>query len=471
VPRFLIDGTLVEAANAAAARALHNGRRAQVIAAPRVAVARPLVAPARLMAAPVVAAPRAAAPPLAALLPMGANLVLKAARSGQSDFAEVDSAKKLYILKGTRVEFKAAAKNTIELINFSTAAWSGNAGAAATGASYTLTFNQISASNTVNHVKTVTVTFGGQSLTINCIVYELTAALTPDDNFNGRSLIDFGVDERIKLNFTTTPVGISAADVGGLKWVLSNPSVSGRTAGGEFARSANPLNGKADYTAPYLTALATNLNPPTTKPITLKLAVQSGPSKDLGIESNITIHMPSAHMKKRANSDKHANGMASAGFLGDIYLTPKTVSFKTLRWREAGGRSKVTGAFPANWGNSAHAPSTFREPRGMAILGGDLANGCKIDQTDDVWSGGLNYVPPVPANAATVAGTAEWPILWQYRPEDLASAGWVKFMTAYHVATLYQTGRMRMTKGHQGVCAECTASAEKEIADRNERFP
>lgn len=82
----------------------------------------------------------------------------------------------------------------------------------------------------------------------------------------------------------------------------------------------------------------------------------------------------------------------------------------------------MTGAFPANWGNSAHAPSTFREPRGMAILGGDLA-------------------------------------------------GWVKFMTAYHVATLYQTGRMRMTKGHQGVCAECTASAEKEIADPNERFP
>jgi hypothetical protein len=315
---------------------------------------------------------------------------------------------------------------------------------------YTLTFNQLSASNSVGHGKTVTVTFGDKSLTINCIVYELTAVLTPDDNFAGRSLTNFGVNERIKLDFTTTPVNISAADAGELKWVLSTPSVSGRTAGGEFAWSANPLNGKADYIAPYLT---TSTQPPPekgTKAVTLKLAVQSGPCKDLGIESNITIHMPSAHMKKRANSDKHEHGKASAGFKGDIYLTPKNVSFKTLKWREAGGLSTVTGAFPANWGNGAHAPSTFRYPDGMAIGEGNLADGCKIDQTDDVYSGGLNYVPPAGANAATEAGKASWPIIWQYRPADLARLGWTQFMKAWHVATLYQTGRMVMTKGHQG---------------------
>ena len=59
-------------------------------------------------------------PPLPGL-PRGASLVLKA-RSGQSDFVEVDPTKTLFILKHTTVEFTVAAKNTNEPINYSTAA-------------------------------------------------------------------------------------------------------------------------------------------------------------------------------------------------------------------------------------------------------------------------------------------------------------------------------------------------------------
>jgi hypothetical protein len=265
-------------------------------------------------------------------LPQGATLILKCKRSGQSDFTAIDPAKKLYILKGTQIEFQPAVGNAVQPINFSTAAWSGTAGAAGSSASKTVLFNAASASNNDAGAKTVTVTFGGQSVTVRCLIYELTAAVTPLDNFNGRSLTDFGVDERVDLDCAIAPAGIAAGDVGGLRWSVTTPATAGRDKAGLMQRTKTnrqppEANGKAHYIAPYLTD---NLhNPPTTatKTVTLKLAVQDGPCKGEGLTLNVTVHMPKAHMKKRVNSDKHRNGRASAGFLGEIFLFPKNVSF------------------------------------------------------------------------------------------------------------------------------------------------
>lgn len=398
-------------------------------------------------------------------LPQNATLALQARVVGQQTFADVNTAAPLYIPIGTQVEFKAAATGVGVPVNFGAAAWSGTAGANGTGASKTLTFNQ--ASGTKTTTKTVTVSFSGKSATVACVVFTLTPVTTPVNNFTGHSTNDLGVDERVTLGFSTTPGAITAAEAGDLKWSVAT---TGRKNDGVIQRSSQLTNeaatdGTGFYIAPYVTGGQTP--PPATKTVQLKLSVTTGPVKGAAVSKTFTIHLPIAHMKKVANSDKHYQNYASAGFLGEIYLFPKTVSYQTIRWREAGGRPVHTGPFSTQtWANNAHKPTTFEGQAGedMAVAGGNQNTGSKIQQIDSVFSGAITYVVPAPANDATVVGTYTWPIYWQYRPADLGGdEPYIRFQIAYHVATMFETGRMLMYKGHApgNNCAECTARSDK----------
>lgn len=402
-------------------------------------------------------------------LPRGATLALEARVVGQQTLAAVNTGASLYIPLGTQVEFKTAATGAGVPVNFGAAAWSGTAGATGTGESKTITFNQ--ASGTKTTTKTVIVSFSGQTVTVACVVYTLTTVTTPVDNFNGHGPNDLGVDERVTLGFTTTPGAITAAEAGGLKWSVTTV---GRKNDGVVQRSALLTNAPTDdgtgfYIAPYLTGAQTP--PPATKTVSLKLSVTAGPIKGAGVTKAFTVHLPIAHMKKAVNTEKHIQNFASAGFQGEIYLFPKTVSYQTLRWREAGGRPRHSGPFSTQtWANDAHKPTTFEGEAAtdMAVAGGDQNTGCQAGGIDSVYSGRITYVVPVPANDATVVGTYTWPIYWQYRPTDLAGdEPYVRFQIAYHVATMYQSGRMLMYKGHDPAnnCAECTARANKNYTD------
>lgn len=399
------------------------------------------------------------------VLPQGAALALEARVVGQQTFEAVNTGAPLYIPLGTQVEFKAVATGAGVPVNFGAAAWSGTAGAGGTGASKTITFNAASATKLTT--RTVIVSFSGKTVTAACVVYTLTPVTTPVDNFAGHSANDLGVDERVTLGFTTTPAAITAAEAGDLKWSVST---SGRRADGTVQRSADLNNapaadGTGFYIAPYVTGAQTP--PPATKAVSLKLLVTTGPIKGAGVTKAFTVHLPVAHMKKAVNSEKHIQNYASAGFQGEIYLFPKTVSYQTLRWREAGGRPTHSGPFSTQaWADNTHKPTTFEGQAGedMAVAGGDQNTGCQIQQIDSVYSGRITYVVPVPANDATVVGTYTWPIYWQYRPADIGGdEPYIRFQIAYHVATMYESGRMVMYKGHDPAnnCVECTARANK----------
>jgi hypothetical protein len=427
-----------------------------------------------------------AAPAAVTALPVGSTLGLKARQTGGT-LADVNTAQRLYVPTGTRVEFQAVARNTAQLVNFSTATWGGTAAAASTGATCSILFNTRSAADSDIAAATVQLTFGAQNVTVRVIVFDLAADVRPVENFGGRSLTDFGVDERVNLDFTTVPAGIAAASMGGLRWTIAAPIVAGRAVSGLMQTGptnsgAPPSNGKGYFIAPYLTDNAHN--PPTaaTKAVRLRLAISGGPIAGAGIDVNFTVHMPIAHMRKYPNTDKHVQNRPSSGFFGDIYLYPANVSFRTIRWREGGGRAVATGAF-SHWNDIPHKVTNKKVGGNetltdMEVLQGNSATGSQVAQADDVFSGALTYTAPAVVNPGTVIGRFEWPIYWQYIPQDLRGSGggqatWIRFQIAKHVATVYQDGRMEIYKGHApAACTICATNlTSKDQADPNERHP
>ena len=90
------------------------------------------------------------------------------------------------VLKGTEVEFKVDSTGgdaTLRtLIRLETATWGGTTpGAAGAGAAKTITFGTNSANAATP--STVTVSFAGQTVHVNVIVFTLNIVSTPRDNF------------------------------------------------------------------------------------------------------------------------------------------------------------------------------------------------------------------------------------------------------------------------------------------------
>jgi hypothetical protein len=209
---------------------------------------------------PTVIPPKPAVPTLAAgTLPGGAVLEMKCRRAGQLNWINVAHNSTLHILKDTQVEFKVDSSGgdmaLRPLIKLETAQWAGTVTASVgTGRTITFTTNSVSAVTP----STVTVSFGGQTVQANVIVYTLNVVSTPADNFANRSQSDLGVDERVSLSFTTTPVGITSGNAGGLLWQFSGGTAGDRNTVGLLHNATTHIapainDGTADYIAPCRT--------------------------------------------------------------------------------------------------------------------------------------------------------------------------------------------------------------------------
>jgi len=224
----------------------------------------------------------------------------------------------IYVSLGSTVTFQATPSSGSFPSGSPT--WGGSSGASGSGSSASVTFNSVSSSTT--NYKIVTVTCGN-TLTANVIVFDLSAVLTPADNFDGRSLSDFGVGETIELSFTTTP-SVTAAQAGGLEWVVM-------TQGGELTDNGD---GTGSFDVPDAVGS-----------FTLALQIKGGASKGATKQQSAGIVAPTGAYQTLVPGYTiyHRNGAWSIGHLDYTYPTPKNVSFLNIVTREAGGTATATG--------------------------------------------------------------------------------------------------------------------------------
>jgi hypothetical protein len=361
-----------------------------------------------------------------------------------------------------------------------------------TGTQQTYTFSVASASNNAGGEITAAIAFGPTSHTVKAIVFELQAKVTFGDAFAGRSQNDVGANEHLTLGFDSVPAGITAAQAGDPVWTIhgaipANADVA-RQLKGKLQRAAAdtsaPLrDGNAFFFAPWATDPDNPLNPRPSKrtsTATLRLVIQNGPSKDLYVERSFTVHTPVARMVATPPY-RHVQGRPSAGFIGDILFDPKNVSFRYIRFQEGRGTmvTKQTGFLgpqdmrlgspprqlpPSPSGYFAWEGARVHQhtPAWVDIGTGDAANGCRLNGSDDVYSG-ANMHWPARYNAThgalfgretNVPSELRWPIFWRYRAEDLAQG--VLGQQVVHHATMDASGKVTMAKA--GASVSCNLS-------------
>jgi hypothetical protein len=294
-----------------------------------------------------------------------------------SDYIDIDGA--LYVLKGTTVNFRGASADNEPIAG----SWSGTSGASGTGESKSVIFNNISTSLT--DYKTVIVGNEVSQRAANVIVYELTGTLTPQDNFSGRSQDKYGITEKVNLGFNSTP-NLTASQIGSLTWKI----IAGT------GTLNNTTTGQDEYTAPK-----------TAGALSLKLEIQTGPSKNLGPVFERNVVVPSgAYMVKSTEVPgiRHCQGYSSVGFYGDVRLEPKDVSFANLFFREGGGEIHANGIYASDNGKS-HDPTPFM----TAVNDCNITSGCKAF-FDQVWTGKWAPHPTL----GFIPGTSTVDIEWLY---------------------------------------------------------
>jgi hypothetical protein len=279
-----------------------------------------------------------------------------------------------------------------------------------------VTFNTISSST--SNFKTVVATAGGSAVAVNVIVYELTGALTPEDDFTGRSAEKYGLRERVTLGFQTSP-SVAASSIGGLRWSV------GSSQGTVTNETGN--TGIGQYEAPFS---ATTAN--------LEVSIVDGPSKDVKRSYSRTVVAPSGGSVARNITQPliHCNGKSSSGFYGYIYLHPKDVSFARIYFTEGGGVISAQGFYlPDNGGE--------HEPWGVGFLPNacNSSTGCVAYSVDVIYTG--QWSPPFSA------GTLSWPIQWQYAETESVSSP-VNFTTALHEASAESSGAATISKQGSG---------------------
>jgi hypothetical protein len=386
---------------------------------------------------------------------------------GSLAWIKVDPVKHAIIRKGTQIE--------VRLVQGQQALapmWQGTSGGNPERARFD------TASTAANDFKEVKATHNTVTYTLKALVFNLVATMTPQDNIGGNhSANSLGVNEKVDLGFTLTPGGVSTADIGGLTWEVLSALGAKISGGRAFEGKLEPqaTQGNARFQAPYRTE--TSINPGLTvstkdRAIKLRLKMTKGFVKDDHLDLDITVKTPRAHMKIDAGRPHggiiHKQNMASAGFFGLMYLFPKDVSFKWIRWQEQFGTSSFTGNWP--WKSAGldgierasieqHQATSKTAGSDIEVLDGDINIGCKVDGGDNVWSKGKPSQPHTAPDA--LQGTMDWRILWQYRPDDLQTepaphtnvSTWVTFQVMHHRATLYSNGRVIVSKK----CEECEA--------------
>ena len=298
--------------------------------------------------------------------------------------------------------------------------FSGSSGASGTGQTTSVSFNTVSSST--SDFKTVTAT-SGNTKTANVIVLELTGTLTPNDNFSGRSLTSFGINEQITLGCTIAPSGVTASQVGGIQWVQDSGSgsISAQTNGtGTYDVSDSP--GSA----------------------ALKPKILDGPSKNAGPVTNITVVAPSGGYVQKFSGIRHFQNWWSCGYKGDVFIEPKDVSFANLFFVE-----EDVGASTSGWLSFLNGIG-HGSGGALSIGFGNINSGAVVvSNGDQIYSGKYRDVE----HGAYAAGNLNWAIRWDYSITGTAGS-WQLITTKNQTATSTSTGKCTISKGGSSVSRE-----------------
>jgi hypothetical protein len=244
--------------------------------------------------------------------------------------------------------------------------------------------------------------------------------VTARDDFPKRSQDRFGVAEYIELVAIATSV-TTAPD---LRWFIASD-----TSGGALSGTAGN-DGTGLYTAGD-----------TAGEVTLVVKVVSGPQAGAIVaRKTITIVAPTDAVMVQAPNTYiyHQHGTYTVGFLGDIFLRPKDVSFENIHFQEGTCKAESTGYLTRlhpqchPLGNVCH------------VSGGDAENGSQVYGTDTVWAG--------PLFRPYADGDFKWAIPWRYGA-PIPSPGMpttTRFTTAIEHATSDATGRAMIEKKGAG---------------------
>jgi outer membrane protein OmpA-like peptidoglycan-associated protein len=245
--------------------------------------------------------------------------------------------------------------------------------------------------------------------------------LTARDNFAGRSVTRYGVGETIDLSFFSLPPR-PAVDFGGLEWHL----VSG---GGKLTAGVTPV-GIATYTAPA-----------TAGAVQLELRVASGATAGRVISLHaITIVIPDGvRITELPGTAPNFGGTIpagtwGAGFLGNVFVDPKDVSFQGVVFGEGtkAGVVKPAGSFmtlgPITFAGIVHPANTFGPAHG-----GNAVTGTRVSPPpDNIFSGARAPTGSLFGLPTCGASDFLWAIPWEF---SVAGGPRTPFTTANHHQT------------------------------------
>lgn len=331
---------------------------------------------------------------------------------GTSNYIDISGT--LYVLKDTTVVFKAIPNPANGTFPSGQPTWSGTSGATGTGQTKSVTFNTVSSSTTDYKTVIAKASANGSPKTVNVIVYELTGTLTPVDNFQGRSLIKFGLEEIVNLSFTANP-SITATQASGLRWTIGNGT-------GQLPQQDD---GIGTYTAPE-----------SAESSTLKLSVLNGPSKNQSITVDITILAPSNGYLVKTSNIEHTFGDFGGAFQGRIYFEPRDVSFSRIGFREGTTTGVATGYLLRYLNGYIHTATPVTVPIGQC----SIADGCRILGTDTI----RTRLSPAPTPYSN--GTFNWAIPWNY----YTTSSSVSFTIANHNCSADAFGNAGLQKKGAG---------------------
>lgn len=241
---------------------------------------------------------------------------------------------------------------------------------------------------------------------------DLTARLTPRDNFMGRSATHFGIGEEIDLSFDKmTP---SAAEQhGGLAWTIEE-------GGGVI------LTGGRDGHATYRVG-------DTAGKVRLVAKVLSGSNKGavVGSVELIGVAPTGISMAQQGGTGVwHVQNSYSVGFKGVINVSPGGVSYAGVTFREGPAVAVATG-----W-------LAFKNGQAHAVGAVHTITGTRVDCVDTVASGQKS---PPPAYAV---GDFLWPIPWQCSTDG--GTTWTQIVIANHHETCSVAGVASISKAGAG---------------------
>jgi hypothetical protein len=251
-----------------------------------------------------------------------------------------------------------------------------------------------------------------------CLSASVSSVCTPQDNFAQRSKSRIGVGEQVDLTVNINPGGITAAQLGGLQWVVS--------AGHVAVGASNPAAGTATAQtngAPGRIRLDCNIGAGgfAGTRVTRKTRRSIPPTK---------VRITNAGTTDQAVSPPHAR----AAFTGQPYLRPRKVSFSGVQVSEGAVGARGSGYFKADTGTQ-HAASGAA----VGVGPGNANTGSRMTGTDNIATN--SNLPPFKA------GRFFWPIPWSYQAPGVALK---KFTVVTHEEQMFKNGRVRIRKGGSG---------------------